>query len=85
MKIPQTSGSESSLDNEGGGGIASEGESEIDVRVFIPKGEEPGGGWPLCMYSHGGGWVLGGIETENTVCTNLCQRGEVVVVSVDYR
>lgn len=60
-------------------------EKGIDIRVFIPKGEKPDGGWPLCMYFHGGGWVLGGIDTENTVCTNLCQRGEVVVVSVDYR
>lgn len=85
LKIPQTSGSESSVRSEAEGELISEQGSEIDVRVFIPRGEKPEGGWPLCMYFHGGGWVLGGIETENSVCTHLCQRGEVVVVSVDYR
>ncbi|PQE07762.1 AB hydrolase superfamily protein [Rutstroemia sp. NJR-2017a BVV2] len=60
-------------------------ETPIPIRVFIPAGPTPTGGWPLCMYFHGGGWVLGGIDTENTVCSNLCKRGEVVVVTVDYR
>ncbi|KAB8293775.1 hypothetical protein EYC80_009260 [Monilinia laxa] len=73
------------LEDKGEEDIFIEEVENIDVRVFIPKGEKPEGGWPLCMYFHGGGWVLGGIETENTVCTNLCSRGEVVVISVDYR
>ena len=87
LKIPQPSGSESGVGSECEEESESKGEydSEINVRVFIPRGEKPEGGWPLCMYFHGGGWVLGGIDTENTVCTHLCQRGEVVVVSVDYR
>ncbi|PQE29622.1 Alpha beta hydrolase fold-3 protein [Rutstroemia sp. NJR-2017a BBW] len=56
-------------------------ESRIPIRAFIPAGPTPKGGWPLCMYFHGGGWVLGGIDTENTVCSHLCKRGEVVVVT----
>lgn len=57
----------------------------VPVRVFTPEDEKPEGGWPVMVYYHGGGWVLGNIETENVVCTNLCGRVGCVVVSVDYR
>ncbi|RAL07003.1 alpha/beta hydrolase [Aspergillus homomorphus CBS 101889] len=58
---------------------------EIPLRAFIPEGPKPANGWPLMLYFHGGGWVLGNIDTENPVCTNLCNRGRCVVVTVDYR
>ncbi|KAL2825920.1 Alpha/Beta hydrolase protein [Aspergillus cavernicola] len=58
---------------------------EILLRAFTPAGEAPSGGWPVMLYFHGGGWVLGNIETENVVCSNLCVRGGAVVVTVDYR
>lgn len=58
---------------------------DVTVRCFTPRGKTPAGGWPVMLYFHGGGWVLGNIDTENTVCTNLCNRGECVVVTVDYR
>lgn len=58
---------------------------EILLRAFTPIGEAPEGGWPVMLYFHGGGWVLGNIDTENVVCTNLCSRGGCVVVTVDYR
>ncbi|KAJ5925429.1 Alpha/beta hydrolase fold-3 [Penicillium verhagenii] len=57
----------------------------VEVRCFTPKGEVPAGGWPVMLYFHGGGWVLGNIDTENVVCSNLCVRGNCVVVTVDYR
>lgn len=58
---------------------------DVAVRVFTPEGTKPEGGWPLMVYYHGGGWVLGNIDTENTVCSHLCARANCVVVSVDYR
>ena len=58
---------------------------EILLRAFTPSGEKPAAGWPVMLYFHGGGWVLGNINTENPVCTNLCVRGNCVVVTVDYR
>jgi acetyl esterase/lipase len=58
---------------------------DVLVRVFTPEGEEPSEGWPVMVYFHGGGWVLGNIDTENTVCTNLCKRAGCVVISTDYR
>ncbi|PWY79581.1 lipase [Aspergillus heteromorphus CBS 117.55] len=58
---------------------------EIPLRVFVPDEETPEDGWPVMLYFHGGGWVLGNIDTENPVCTNLCARGRCVVLTVDYR
>ncbi|KAI1099701.1 alpha/beta hydrolase fold-domain-containing protein [Jackrogersella minutella] len=57
----------------------------IRVRAFTPHGEKPEKGWPVCIYFHGGGWVLGTIDTENVIATNLCARANCVVVAVDYR
>lgn len=57
----------------------------VPIRCFTPKGDAPAGGWPVMLYFHGGGWVLGNIDTENVVCSNLCVRGNCVVVTVDYR
>lgn len=58
---------------------------DVMVRTFTPEGVKPPNGWPVMIYYHGGGWVLGNINTEGTVCTNMCNRADVVVVSVDYR
>ena len=58
---------------------------DVKVRCFTPEGEKPAKGWPVLIYFHGGGWVLGNIDTENVVSTNICARGKCVVVSVDYR
>lgn len=57
----------------------------IQVRVFTPQGEAPASGWPVLLYIHGGGWVLGGIGSENSHCTKYADYGRCVVVSVDYR
>ncbi|KAI1375486.1 alpha/beta hydrolase fold-domain-containing protein [Hypoxylon crocopeplum] len=57
----------------------------VRVRAFTPLGLRPAEGWPVCIYFHGGGWVLGTIDTENVIATNLCARGRCVVVTVDYR
>jgi len=58
---------------------------DVKVRCFTPEGEAPSGGWPAMVYYHGGGWVLGNIDTENAVCTNMCKRAGVVVITTDYR
>lgn len=58
---------------------------DVQIRVFTPEGEKPEKGWPLMIWIHGGGWVLGNIDTENTVSTHLCKRANSVVVSIDYR
>ncbi|CAE7214900.1 unnamed protein product [Rhizoctonia solani] len=57
----------------------------VNVRVFTPPGERPTGGWPILVYFHGGGWVLGNIDTENSFSARTCLTAKCVVVSVDYR
>ncbi|KIW46633.1 uncharacterized protein PV06_02293 [Exophiala oligosperma] len=61
------------------------GTDDVQIRCFTPEGEPPAAGWPVMIYYHGGGWVLGNINTENTVCTNICSRSRYVVVTTDYR
>ena len=58
---------------------------DVKVRCFTPHGTKPEAGWPVCIYFHGGGWVLGNIDTENVIASHLCARGHSVVVAVDYR
>ncbi|KAL3441515.1 alpha/beta hydrolase fold-domain-containing protein [Aspergillus insuetus] len=56
------------------------------VRVFIPQGAPAAPeGWPVFLWYHGGGWVLGNIDSENSLCTNLCARASCVVITTDYR
>lgn len=40
---------------------------------------------PVVLYFHGGGFILGGLESHDDVCTELCARTGLSVVSVDYR
>ncbi len=40
---------------------------------------------PLVIYFHGGGWVLGGLDTHHPYCQNLRQQAGCTVVAVDYR
>lgn len=55
---------------------------DIPLRVYTPEGDGP---FPILMFFHGGGFVLGGLESYDPVCRRLCSRSEHVVVSVDYR
>lgn len=55
----------------------------LPVRVYQP--ESAGGPWPVLVYFHGGGFVLGDLETHDSVCRWVCRKAAVVVVSVDYR
>ncbi|ANI39232.1 alpha/beta hydrolase [Mycolicibacterium vaccae] len=40
---------------------------------------------PLLVFFHGGGHVIGSIESHDDLCREICRRGEVHVLSVDYR
>ena len=62
---------------------------ELLLRVYRPVGSGPaaasGTPTPALMFFHGGGWVIGTIDTHDTVCRALCEALEATVVSVDYR
>jgi acetyl esterase len=40
---------------------------------------------PVLVFLHGGGWVVGNIESHDTVCRHIANRAGCAVVSVDYR
>lgn len=55
----------------------------IPIRVYHPVGVESPA--PVVMFFHGGGWVLGDIESHDAICRILAVRSDAIVVSVDYR
>jgi len=44
-----------------------------------------GGLAPCLVFFHGGGWVIGNLETHDVACRKLAVEGELIVISVDYR
>jgi acetyl esterase len=56
----------------------------LRVRVYRPL-EPSCGPRPLAVFMHGGGWVVGSLDSHDPLCRALCVRGGAVVVSVDYR
>ncbi|MFP3043230.1 alpha/beta hydrolase [Treponema primitia] len=62
--------------------VVSSGDYEIPVRVFLPKKGKPR---RLLLFFHGGGWVLGSIESYTEMCSRLAGASSSIVVSVDYR
>ena len=54
---------------------------EIAVRAFRPSDGER----PVVVYFHGGGWLLGSLDSHEMVCRALANASGAVVVSVGYR
>ncbi|HCE7135158.1 TPA: acylcarnitine hydrolase, partial [Pseudomonas aeruginosa] len=42
-------------------------------------------GWPALLYLHGGGWMLGGLDSHDFICADLAARLGLLVLAVDYR
>ncbi|HWB22798.1 MAG TPA: alpha/beta hydrolase [Gaiellaceae bacterium] len=55
----------------------------VPVRIYRP-GDDPEPG-PVLIFFHGGGWVVGSIETHDGIARALANRSGCAVVSVDYR
>jgi acetyl esterase/lipase len=55
----------------------------IPGRLYTPEGLAEGS--PLLIFFHGGGFVLGSIESHDNTCRFLAKHAEVRVLSVDYR
>ncbi|WP_435361798.1 alpha/beta hydrolase [Haloarchaeobius sp. DFWS5] len=56
--------------------------SDVPIRIYRPTEE---GDLPSLVFFHGGGWLLGGLETHDALCRALANATECVVVAVDYR
>jgi len=55
---------------------------DIGVRIYTPEGKEP---FPALMFFHGGGWVIGDLDTHDPLCRALTNAARCVTVAVDYR
>lgn len=58
------------------------GAPSVPARVYRPIERQSDG---LVVFLHGGGFVVGNLETHDHVCRDLCRRAGLVVLAVDYR
>ncbi len=54
----------------------------IRARFYTPSGSPP---FPIIVFYHGGGWVIGDLETHDVLCQNLAHASGCLVSSIDYR
>jgi len=57
----------------------------VPVRAYRPKGAGRDEVLPALVYYHGGGWVIGDLDTHDVVCRTLANGARCAVFSVEYR
>jgi acetyl esterase len=58
----------------------------IPARIYTPQNLRKADGMAPCLvFFHGGGWVIGDLDSHDVLCRTLAVEGETVVISVDYR
>lgn len=57
-------------------------DGDVPVRIYTPEGSGP---FPILAWYHGGGWVVGDLDSADGSARSLCVGGNCIVVSVDYR
>ncbi|MEN2395332.1 alpha/beta hydrolase [Pseudomonas halotolerans] len=57
----------------------------VAVRAYCPRSAPPSEGWPCILYLHGGGWVVGDLDSHDFICMELAATLGVLVLAVDYR
>lgn len=57
------------------------GAGELDARIYRPRE----GALPTVVFLHGGGWVIGDLDTHDLTARTIATLCDAVVVSVDYR
>jgi acetyl esterase len=57
----------------------------VNVRSYLPTTPTPPEGWPCLLYIHGGGWVVGGLDSHDFICFELATALQVLVIAIDYR
>lgn len=59
--------------------------SDLAIRIYTPREIKTTEKLPVLMWFHGGGFVIGSIDTHDSVCRMLANQADCIVVSVDYR
>jgi acetyl esterase len=60
-------------------------DGEIPLRLYRGRPLDETGPQPVLVFFHGGGWVIGDLESHDTICRELAHRAAITVISVDYR
>ena len=55
---------------------------KIPIRIYAASKKE---GLPIAVYFHGGGWVLGSLDSDDPACRQVAKTSGAIVVSVNYR
>lgn len=58
---------------------------EIAIRLYRPPGMLADAVLPLVLFVHGGGWVLGDLDTHDPICRTICRDTGLIVAAIDYR
>jgi acetyl esterase len=62
--------------------LISSGQHDVPIRIYQPREAGP---HALVLYFHGGGYILGDLDSYDAVCRQLCEDSGAVIVSVGYR
>lgn len=62
--------------------VAGPDDNAVSIRVYTPEGEGP---FPVLVWMHGGGFMLGDVESYDPVCRVLADKLDCIVVSPEYR
>jgi acetyl esterase len=58
---------------------------DIELRWYRGVGASGSARVPALVYYHGGGWVIGDLDTHDGVCRSIANAARCIVVAVDYR
>jgi acetyl esterase len=59
--------------------------ADLTVRIYQPREAKPGERFPVLVWFHGGGFVIGDLDTHDPACRALATQADCLVVAVDYR
>ena len=59
--------------------------SELPIRIYQPREAKPDERFPVLIWYHGGGFVIGDLDTHDSACRLLANQADCMVVAVDYR
>ncbi|MDO8773480.1 MAG: alpha/beta hydrolase [Burkholderiaceae bacterium] len=60
-------------------------DGDLVVRVYRAQGSQSDERLPCLVFLHGGGWVIGNLDSHDRLCRRLANKARICVVAVDYR
>jgi versiconal hemiacetal acetate esterase len=57
----------------------------VPVRIYTPPAASEGKKLPVGVYYHGGGYLVGDLNSEDAWCRVIAKSSSCIIVSVDYR